>query len=181
MVEINLPPVELRLDHGRPFTAEERRKAREPVAAAIGHFLIVWCILHEDLSRVYVAAYGDLRKWQEWRSRKMDSRQRKLLADALKQPQVQSRLADATVLEIEQLLSRIEEIADDRNNAAHAPYAYVRNGEEVLCLPDWLCGDDRAGKIAGTDFLAKVDRLTSEIDLLAGKARSIAAAIEAAI
>jgi hypothetical protein len=101
-------------------------------ALAVGRVVYKWNNLHEELGRLFVAVRNEdkaplLTKW--W-SCETDKGQRKKLRDAVTNARkVRWKALPKAVADLEWLLERVDELAEDRHNAVHAPVSPYFNAD----------------------------------------------------
>jgi hypothetical protein len=106
--------------------------ALDDYAIAVGRVVYEWNNLHEELGRLFVAVRNEdkaplLTKW--W-SCETDKGQRKKLRDAVTNARkVRWKALPKAVADLEWLLERVDELAEDRHNAVHAPVSPYFNAD----------------------------------------------------
>ena len=150
---------------GRPFpsprwpTDEERVPAFERYTTAVGKVVYAWNYLQEKLAVLFsftsvLDRDAALIKWYSVRS---DRRQRDFLRASFDDmPSHHWPSLDARG-DLDWLLDVIDEFAEDRNDAIHAPASlYIRNSEDGghAMGPAFFNGNPRAKNLIGKDLLS---------------------------
>jgi hypothetical protein len=137
--------------------------ALDDYATAVGRVVYEWNYLHEELGRLFVVVRNEdkallLTKW--W-SCKTDAGQRTMLKDAVTNAPKGGwkKERPRAVDDLNWLLERVDELAEDRHNAVHAPVSPYFNADgsaEVMAA--YLKAHPRhprAEKLMGKDLLVE--------------------------
>jgi hypothetical protein len=160
---------------------EEARVAFEAYALAVGKVVHAWNYLQETLGQLlyYVTGPDDGRAaLSKWYSKKSDHRQRAMLRAAVFRapedrwpPHVLAAKEDVIWL-----LNRADELADERNDAIHAPVSMItdRSGMVVhASIAAYVNGHPRARKLWGKKLLVEFERcekVAAVLSFFAGEA-----------
>ena len=136
--------------------------AFEAYAKAVGSVVYEWNYLHEELGRLFVIVRSEDRGLllAKWWSCETDKRQRKMLKDAVTNaPKVRWKKLPKAFNDLNWLLDRAEELAEDRNNAVHAPCSpYLNADGSTEVKAAYLSAHQRhprAEKLMGKDLLVE--------------------------
>ena len=109
---------------GLQFTGREFR----PQATALGQLMFMWNDLHEQLASIYwtLRDYCD-DAIAEWSKPKVDKHKRDLIRQWVNGlPPAHKAMADRMWNDVVWLIDKIDDLADCRNDAAHAPVTIER-------------------------------------------------------
>lgn len=98
--------------------------ALDEYATAVGRVVYEWNHLHEELGKLFVVVRNEDkdRLLIKWWSCKTDTGQRKMLKDAVTNaPKLRWKGLPKAPADLNWLLERVNELAEDRNDAVHAP------------------------------------------------------------
>jgi len=140
----------------------DTREAIETYCVAVGLVVYEWNDLHEKLARLFaVVREGDRRETlAEWYVIRSDTRQREMLRGAIAEStsgrwQKSPRAPD----DLKWLLDGVDKLANDRNNAIHAPCSlYLRgdgSSEVMAAVRSANAGNRRAKDLEGQDLLTE--------------------------
>jgi hypothetical protein len=110
---------------------EETRKAFDAYVAAVGKVAYEWNALHEQLGILFVAVSGAERKvaLAKWYSVRSDRDQRAMLRNAVNTTNSErSKTLPEAPDDLIWLLDHAHDLAEDRNNAVHAPCSLYIGG-----------------------------------------------------
>jgi hypothetical protein len=147
-------------------TDEEARVAFEVYALAVGKVVHAWNYLHEALGQLlyYVTDPDDGRAaLSKWYSIKDDRRQRAMLrAVVLRAPEDRwPPQALAATEDVIWLLDRADQLADERNDAIHAPVSMVTDCTGMVVhasIAAYVNGHPRARKLWGKRLVVEFER-----------------------
>jgi len=163
------PPVDENDPKFSKVSPEEFTRRLTPFAGEIGHIVVSWNALHEQLARLFWHVMGiedGATPLAIWNSQASDRAQRKMLRDVaeiaftgsmLREPlMAEKRQNGAALRDVRWLLSEIDKAAEHRNNFVHAPFELIlgRDGVDALS-PVTIQGNRRAMNLVG-----KVDLVT---------------------
>jgi hypothetical protein len=140
----------------------DTREAIEAYCVAVGLVVYEWNDLHEKLARLFaLVREGDRQETlAEWYAIRSDTRQREKLRCAITETtsgrwKKSPRAPD----DLKWLLDRIDKLANDRNNAIHAPCSlYLRgdgSSEVMAAVRSANAGNRRAKDLEGEDLLVE--------------------------
>jgi hypothetical protein len=133
-------------------------KAFEPVAIEIGQFAREWNGLHEELAVLFVALFGAPTIGVPlacWHAIPDDGLKRRMMRAAVKASRPVQKNVDAGIKdEIDWLLGEIDQLAERRNDALHAPIQVLMDTSTYVFTtePNYFWGNPRAGKLKGKDL-----------------------------
>jgi hypothetical protein len=143
-------------------TDEERTAAFEAYTLAVGKVAYAWNYLHEKLGQLFAVVSGAERNvaLAIWYSTESDRGQRKMLEAAVNgtMPSRWEKLPKAPA-DLKWLLGRVNGLAEDRNNAVHAPCSlYIGTEDRASEMgAAWVNGNPRAKKLVGKQLLIEFD------------------------
>lgn len=143
---------------------------------AIGRVAYTWNGLHESLAYLFWAVLkieNGVIPFSIWHSVGSDRTQREMLLAATKA----SGFAKATEDEIIWLLKHTLNLAENRNNALHAPIWVLTNLNGHVVEPNDLFLNPRAKKLRGKDLLIELEWYAATAETLMGFAHGIAHSI----
>jgi hypothetical protein len=130
---------------------EETKKAFEAYVAAVGKVAYAWNSLHEQLGILFVAVSGLEREvaLANWYSVWSDRAQRAMLRAKVNATKSErsKRLLEALDDDLIWLLDCADDLADDRNNAVHAPCSLYVSGSGSELGAAFFNGHPRARKL----------------------------------
>ena len=140
----------------------ETREAIEAYCVAVGLVVYEWNDLHEKLARLFaLVREGDRQETlREWYAMRSDTRQREKLRCAIAETtsgrwKKSPRASD----DLKWLLDRVDKLANNRNNAIHAPCSlYLRgdgSSEVMAAVRSANAGNRRAKDLEGEDLLTE--------------------------
>jgi hypothetical protein len=140
-------------------TNEERKAAFEAYVAAVGKVAHAWNYLHEKLGTLFVVVSGaekEVVALAIWYSVKSDRAQRDMLRAAVnatnsERSERMPRAAD----DLKWLLDRANELAEERNNAVHAPCSLYIGGSGSEMGAAFFNGNPRAKNLMGKELLVE--------------------------
>jgi hypothetical protein len=129
-----------------------------PYIVSLGEVAHGWNHLQEEIGKLFclVSDLSNSMGMSIWHSSKSDRAQRDMLEGALS-----ARISDEewsekypkAVDDIRWLLCRVNGVADQRNDAIHAPCSLGIEGDELEIMPIVFFGNPRARKLCGKDIL----------------------------
>jgi hypothetical protein len=140
-------------------TFEDTIQAEDAYVAAVGRVAYAWNRLHEQLGVLFVAVSGMERKvaLTKWYSVRNDRAQREMLKAAVfaTSSQRSEKLPDAPDDDLIWLLESADDLAEDRNNAVHAPCSLFisESGSEMVAA--FFDGNPRAKNLMGKRLLVE--------------------------
>jgi hypothetical protein len=138
---------------------EETKKAFEAYVAAVGKVAYAWNSLHEQLGILFVAVSGLEREvaLANWYSVWSDRAQRAMLRAKVNATKSErsKRLLEALDDDLIWLLDCADDLADDRNNAVHAPCSLYVSGSGSELGAAFFNGHPRARKLMGKELLVE--------------------------
>jgi hypothetical protein len=154
----------------------------QPYVMALGKVAHAWNYLQEALGQLFCAVTGlesDNTGQAIWHSTPNDRAQREMLKAAINASNHRRLTKDLPKAkdDIPWLLNQADKLAEDRNNAVHAPMAVTTDGKTVEIIPAAYYGNPRARKLAGKDILAEFEWYEHRADTLTRFARAIRTAI----
>ena len=135
-------------------------EAEDAYVAAVGSVAFAWNTLHEQLGALFVAVSGMERKvaLTKWYSIRSDLHKRAMLRDRRSRAAGLSgctkRLPKAPE-DLKWLLDRAHDLAEDRNNAVHAPCSLLisESGSEMVAA--FFDGNPLAKRLMGKELLVE--------------------------
>jgi hypothetical protein len=153
-----------------------------PYIILLGKVAHAWNHLQEGIGRLFCLVSGLCPSigLAIWHSSKSDRAQREMLEAALS-----ARAADEdwaqkhpkAVEDIRWLLNKTNAVADQRNDAIHAPCSLGIEGRELEIIPIAFYGNPRAKKLRGKDILSEFAWYENSADTLKSFAREIESAL----
>jgi TorA maturation chaperone TorD len=137
---------------------EETKKAFEAYVAAVGKVAYEWNALHEQLGILFVAVSGAEREvaLANWYSVWSDRCQRAMLRAKVNATNSErSKKRPEAPDDLMWLLDRADELAEDRNNAVHAPCSLYISGSGSEMGAAFFNGQPRARKLMGKELLVE--------------------------
>jgi hypothetical protein len=137
---------------------EETKKAFEAYVAAVGKVAHAWNYLHEQLGILFVAVSGLERNvgLSIWYSVNSDRAQRDMLKAAVNATNSErSTKLPRAPDDLKWLLDRADALAEDRNNAVHAPCSLYLGGNVSEMGASFFNGNPRAKKLMGKELLVE--------------------------
>ena len=129
-----------------------------PYIVSLGNVAHAWNHLQEEIGKLFclVSDLSNSMGMSIWHSSRSDRAQRDMLRGALS-----ARISDEewaekypkAVDDIRWLLIKANVVADQRNDAIHAPCSLGIDGDELEITPIVFFGNPRAGKLRGKDIL----------------------------
>ena len=140
----------------------ETREAIEAYCVAVGLVVYEWNDLHEKLARLFALVRdGDRREaLAEWYAIRSDTKQREKLRSAIAETTSDRWKKSPRALDdLQWLLDGVDKLANDRNNAIHAPCSlYLRgdgSSEVMAAVRSANAGNRRAKDLEGEDLLTQ--------------------------
>jgi hypothetical protein len=163
---------------------EAANKALQPYFLALGKVAHSWNHLHEELGKVYCAVTGlELSIGMAvWHSLKSDRSQRDILEGAI------TAAAEAEEWQeghpgaldgVTHLVNETNKLANDRNNAIHAPCDALPNGIDFEIMPITFFRNEKAAKLRGKDILKEFTWYERRANTLRKHARDVRLALDA--
>jgi hypothetical protein len=163
-------------------TDEDIKTKMEPYVMALGKVAHAWNYLQEALGQLFCAVTGleqDNAGQAIWHSTSNDRAQRNMLSAALAATQ-NRRLTFGLPKakdDLNWLLEKANKVAEQRNNAIHAPMAVAIGGRQIELVPVAHHGNPRAYKLVGKDIITEFEWYEQCADTLTRFARSARTAI----
>ena len=139
-------------------TFEDTIEAFDAYVAAVGKVAHAWNYLHEQLGVLFVAVTGMERNvaLANWYSVRSDRAQREMLKAAVNATNSErSKKLPEAPDDLIWLLDRADELAEDRNNAVHAPCSLYISGSGSEMGAAFFNGNPRAKKLMGKELLVE--------------------------
>jgi hypothetical protein len=160
---------------------DELEAAFAPYTQAAGEVINAWNKLQEQFNRLFVALTAMPRDMATaiWHSARCDSLQRQMLTAALAATPDEKwtgRLS-AGKDDIRALIRCASDLAEDRNDAIHAPVSLAIDGAKLVPIPVYFNGNPRAKRLKGKDILVEFRRCRDTANLL----REFAEKVETAL
>ena len=137
-------------------TPEQYAKLFEPYGVALGNVLWSWNHLHESLGRLFAAlvpAFYEQVMLGAWYSLKNDRAQRDMLLEAVERT-VPAMLSLERRADVIWLVKTANSLADERNNAIHAPLVFVTSAVDGTRIkPETGYGNPRARRLHQKDIM----------------------------
>jgi hypothetical protein len=143
---------------GRPINFEETKRAFDAYVAAVGKVAYAWNYLHEQLGILFVAVSGAEKEvaLANWYSVWSDRGQRDMLRAKVNATNAaRSKTRPQAPDDLIWLLDCADDLADDRNNAVHAPCSLYISGSGSEMGAAFYNGHPRARKLMGKDLLVE--------------------------
>jgi hypothetical protein len=164
----------------RPTRATLQKHFR-PYAVELGMLTLAWNQLHERLAMLFWNAIGgqngapSIAIWQYLRSDKM---QRDVLKVAIEAGAFNARYNGPKATEdVLWLIGKVNILADQRNDAIHAPLAAVTNTQGIRIEPHIFLENPRALKLHGKDLLSEFIWYRATADVLSVYANDLHACL----
>lgn len=144
-------------------------------AEKIGHVAMAWSRMQEHLGQLFVYLVSPnhlLRGWAAWHAIVSDLSQRHMLAAVMREVYPDKR--DPMRIEIEWILSGVQEILDTRNGAIHIAFQFGVGDEDLRMVPIDHTGNPRAKKLAGRDLHTDFEFTSRRINRLGLHAKALA-------
>lgn len=160
---------------------EATNEILKPYFLALGRVAHSWNHLHEELGKVFCALTGlDLSIGMAiWHSLKSDRSQRDILEGALNSAACSSEWTErfpSAKKGVLYLLNEINNLADRRNNAIHAPCTIIPGDIEIVPLT--FFGNERARRLHGKDILEEFTWYEKSADALKAHATNVRFALD---
>jgi hypothetical protein len=163
------------------------RQKKNPYVVALGNLVIAWNTLQEQLAELFwaITELSDSTiPLAVWHSTNNDRAQRQMLRAVVDSMYSQRAVREldsklkAAILrkkdDITWLLNKANSLADQRNDAVHAPLWFVidTTGSDKIgeMVPATFYGNPRAGKLVGKNLLKEFRWYKESTDVLAGYA-----------
>jgi hypothetical protein len=174
-----------------PLTLEERKqiqaKAFEPLAVELGWITYEWNRLHESLGEIFaiVIAGADADKADDvraslaaWHSLTNERAQREMLRVAIGGRYLPGAPRPNPVDEVSWLLEKLNPVAGRRNDAIHAPMAFINRigadeAAEVEVMPLHFFGNPRAVSLKDKSLPEEFRWYRAQLERLADYAESL--------
>jgi hypothetical protein len=146
-------------------------KVVEPYAREVGKLVASWNTLHERFGELFSAV---LNKGHPgigsaiWYSTQNDRVQREMLRAATEAAAAEGTLTQQARDEIKWLLDRTNELANERNDAVHAPVALFTDQDGTKLMTEYFFGNPRASNLRGKDLPEEFSWYEKKATLLAG-------------
>ena len=130
-------------------------KVVEPYARELGKLVASWNTLHERLGELFSAVLNKSHPGigsAIWYSTQNDRAQREMLRAATEAAAAEGTLTQQARDEIKWLLDRTNELANERNDAVHAPVALFTDQDGTKLMTEYFFGN-RAGETEALDRL----------------------------
>jgi hypothetical protein len=131
-------------------------------ATAVGRVVYEWNYLHEELGKLFVVVRNEDKDRLpiKWWSCKTDTGQRRMLKDAVTNaPKLRWKGLPKATADLNWLLERVNELAEDRNDAVHAPVSlYFKQDRSAEVMAAYLKAHmrhPRAESLTGKDLLVE--------------------------
>jgi hypothetical protein len=161
-------------------TYEDTKKAFDAYVAAVGKVAYAWNYLHEKLGVLFVAVSGAEREvaLANWYSVWSDRGQRAMLRSKVNATNSQrsTRLPEAAD-DLKWLLDSADDLAEERNNAVHAPCSLYINGSRSEMGAAFFNGHPRARKLMGKELVVEFAWCEAYAETLSRFAEMLANAI----
>jgi hypothetical protein len=159
--------------------SEQTKGAFEAYTLALGKVAHAWNYLHEQLGQLFIVVSGAEGQiaLAIWYSTNSDRTQREMLRAAVAATGADRWKALPKAQEhLKWLLNHADTLAEERNNAIHAPAAlYISESPEMG--PSFFYGNPRAQKLMGKKLLIEFDWCERYAETLSQFAQKIATAI----
>jgi hypothetical protein len=157
------------------------KKKMIPYVMALGKVAHAWNYLQESLGQMFSTVTGLEERTGEaiWHSTANDRAQREMLRAAVRvswDPKLTTELPKAKE-DIKWLLDKANSVAEQRNNAIHAPMSVAIGQNEIELFPVVYHGNPRAHKLIGKDILTEFEWYEKSAETLTRFARHVRAAI----
>jgi hypothetical protein len=154
----------------------------EPYITALGKVAHAWNHLQEELGKLFceITELSYAMGTAVWHSSKSDRAQRDMLEAALFVRASDEEWAEnfpKAVDDIRWLLHRTNGVADQRNDAIHAPCSLGIDGHELEIMPIVFFGNPRAKKLRGKDIMSEFAWYEKSADTLKAFTREIESAL----
>jgi hypothetical protein len=158
------------------------RAKMNPYVTALGRVAHSWNYLQESLGQLFCTVTGlDERVGQAiWHSTSSDRAQREMLSAATSTSLDRRLTTDYPKAkeDIKWLLDRANKVADQRNDAIHAPISISIGQSEFEIVPASYYGNPRAKKLVWKDIIAEFKWYELSADALTRFARAVRTAIQ---
>jgi hypothetical protein len=153
-----------------------------PYVTALGRVAHAWNHLQEHLAQLFclVSGINDAMGLAIWHALKSDRSQRDILEAAVNVASSDPDWIETTPhakADLLWLLKKANKVAEQRNNAIHAPCGLSIDEGEFEIIPETWYQNPRAGKLRGTDVLREFDWYEKSADTLMQFARAIYTAL----
>ena len=153
-----------------------------PVATELGRLVFSWNELHEHLGELFEAVIRPRNHGTAlaaWRVTESDRMQRKMLEYAVLASKWEStKSRPSTQQDILWLVSKADKLADQRNDAIHAPYAILTESNKTTkIVPLDFFGNPRAKKLSGKPLKDEINFYHRRAQTLSAYAVALATAV----
>lgn len=159
----------------------ELEKLFEPYGVELGKLVYAWNLLQGSLCEVFSILAPPARVAEAvWHSTQNDRTQREMLRSAAKAIHGTRHVANLPKMQedVVWLVNRANSLADQRNDAIHAPLSFTITPEEIRLEPPIVGGNPRAAKLKGKDLLNEFRLCRERADVLTCFARNLSYAIQ---
>jgi hypothetical protein len=136
---------------------KEREKKRKfgPMAHELGWLVYEWNRFQEALAELFSDMLGVRQNmpFAIWYSTTNERAQREMLRAAVEQKYPPVPSSDPHRETLLWLTNQAAKLADQRNDAIHAPIVFVQASDQIELLPMYLFGNPRATKLKNKDLL----------------------------
>jgi hypothetical protein len=141
-----------------------------PYITAAGAVVNAWNKLQEQLNKVFIAITGMPRDMASaiWHSARCDGLQRQMLSAAIAatpDDRWSGRLSSARD-DLRALIRVANKLAEDRNDAVHAPVSLAIDNGRLIPIPAYFHGNPRATRLKGEDILSEFERCRETANIL---------------
>jgi hypothetical protein len=158
---------------------DELNAAFTPYIVAAGEVVNSWNKLQEQLNLVFAAITGMPKDMATsiWHSLRSDSLQRDMLLAAIAAVPHDGRLA-IILSNLIALVKHANALAQDRNNAIHAPVSLAIGNGKLVPFPVHFHGDRLAKRLLGKNIILEFNRCRDETNVLREYAEKIETALK---
>jgi hypothetical protein len=158
---------------------DELNAAFTPYIVAAGEVVNSWNKLQEQLNLVFAAITGMPKDMATsiWHSLRSDSLQRDMLLAAIAAVPHDGRLA-IILSNLIALVKHANALAQDRNNAIHAPVSLAIGNGKLVPFPVHFHGDRLAKRLLGKNIILEFNRCRDETNVLKEYAEKIETALK---
>ncbi|MFL6796277.1 MAG: hypothetical protein ACJ8F3_02575 [Xanthobacteraceae bacterium] len=139
----------------------------------LGKLVGAWNRMHEQLAALFclvVNSRNERIPLAIWHSIKSDRQQREILRQAIKAIRMEGNFKEEVIW----ILTKIDHsLAENRNDAIHAPLAFVTDALGTSMGPNWSSANPRAQALRGKNLLEEFRWLYETCDLLTGYATAL--------
>jgi hypothetical protein len=163
-----------------PPLPDRIEKVLDPYAREVGKLVASWNQLQERLGELFWTIVRRDRPGIAlaiWYATKSDRAQRDMLRAAIEASPTEGSLTEQSKSDIKWLLDRSEELANQRNDAIHAPIAFYTDQDGTRLMTEYFFGNPRAANLRDKNLAEEFSWYEKRATVLSGFALRCAACL----